>query len=411
MKLTATSIKTLALPPGTNDKTFFDDELPSFGLRLRAGGSARWVVQYDIGAKTRRMTFGSVNEIDLSAARKSAKDILAKVRLGQDPAGAKLEARLRAGETFGALLERYLAYKAQGLRPRSFKETERHLVKYARILHGHPVATIDRRAIAALVSTTTAKAGPAAANCMLGSLSGYFTWLLREGLIDGSNPAGYVNKAQQNKARDRVFTEAEFREIWNALGSGDYSDIVRLLALTAARKTEIGSLRWDEVDLEAAEIHLPPARTKSGRNHNIPLAPAALAILQARRADGREFVFGRRHARGFSGWAWSKRGLDERIAAARKAVGITAPMPSWVLHDLRRFFSTVAHDRLGIVPWICEAALGHVSGFKSGVSAVYNKAEYVDERRRALERWAEHLTAIVSGKPAKARIVRLRSRT
>jgi integrase len=408
VKLTTTTIRAITLPAGVSEKTYFDDELPGFGLRLRAGGAARWVVQYDVGPKTRRMTLGAVGVLELATARKSAKDVFAAVRLGRDPAAAKITARAHVGETFGALLMRYLPHKRAQLKAgsRSFKEVERHLVKYARSLHAHPVATILRRDIAALMAAIVSKNGPTAANCMLGSLSGYFTWLIREGLIEGVNPASYVNKALQSKGRDRVLTPDEFREIWNALGDGNYADIFRLLAYTAARKTEIGSLRGSEINLDAAEIRLPAERTKNNRPHVIPLTASAVAILRARQQSGRDFVFG--YGRGFTGWHWAKTALDERIAAARKAAGIKAPMPPWVLHDLRRFFSTNAHDKLGVPPHIVEACLGHVSGFKAGVSGVYNKAAYLDERRRALEKWAAFLEGIIAGKQPTAKIVRLR---
>jgi integrase len=408
MKLTPATIKTLTLPDGVSDKTFFDDDLAGFGVRLRAGGSRKFVVQYDIGTRTKRMTLGAVGALELAAARKSAQQILAGVKLGGDPANERSEARARAGETFGALLfERYLPYKAAQVRPRSFKEIERHLTKYARPLHARPVAAIDRRAVAALVSATAAKAGPAAANYMLGSLSGYFNWLLREGLVDGANPASLVNKAPQGPGRDRLISDSELREIWNALGADEYGDIVRLLGYTAARKTEIGNLMWDEIDFNAAEIRLPANRTKGGRAHVIPLVPRALAILQARPRKGRAYVFGCGKT-GFQGWAWRKAALDARIAAARKAVGVSEPMPGFVLHDLRRLYSTVMHDRLNGAPHVIESALGHTIG--SAVTATYNKATYVAERRLYAERWAAFIDATVSGKRAAATVVRLHTK-
>jgi len=107
MKLTAKTIKTLALPPGKTDKTFWDG---GFGLRLRAGGATRWVVQYDLGGRTRRMTLGTANQLTLGAARAKAHDILAAVRLGKDPAAEKRQAHELAAETFGALLARYLPH-------------------------------------------------------------------------------------------------------------------------------------------------------------------------------------------------------------------------------------------------------------------------------------------------------------
>lgn len=397
MRLTITTINALILPAGASDRTYFDDDLPGFGVRLRAGGSKKWVVQYDHGGKTRRMTLGAVAALDPGEARRRAKDILAARTLGRDPAGEKQEIRTRAIETFGALLPRYLAFKQSELRPRSYRETERHLRTYAKPLHHRPVGEINRRAVAALIATLTAKSGPTAAKCARASLSGYFTWLAGEGLVE-VNPVGFTNKPQERGARTRVLSDSELREIWEALeGAGQYGDIVRLLMLTAARRTEIGDLLWSEVDVEAAEIRLPASRTKSGEPHTIPLTTAALAVLTARPpSDGRDLIFGRGRA-GFVAWSSAKRALDKRIAAARKVAGIAEPMPAWVLHDLRRAASTVMHDRLGIAPHIVESILGHV-GHKAGVAGVYNKAAYNRDKRRALERWTDYVLAVAEGR-------------
>jgi hypothetical protein len=144
VKLTTMAIRSLTLPAGRQDKSFFDDALPGFGLRLRAGGSRTWIVQYDFGAVTRRMTIGPVAAVDLGEARERARDILAAVRLGQDPASTKLEARVRASETLGALLPRYLAHQRARLRPRSFAQVGHHLSVHARPLHSQPIAAITR---------------------------------------------------------------------------------------------------------------------------------------------------------------------------------------------------------------------------------------------------------------------------
>src|SRR5262249_58764521 len=99
---------------------------------------------------------------------------------------------------------------------------------------------------AALLAPFTARSGPTAAKCARASLSGYFTWLAGEGLVE-VNPVGFTNKPQERGARTRVLSDSELREIWEALeGAGQYGDIVRLLMLTAARRTEIGDLLWSE---------------------------------------------------------------------------------------------------------------------------------------------------------------------
>jgi integrase len=75
-----------------------------------------------------------------------------------------------------------------------------------------------------------------------------------------------------------VPTEEELRAVWGALRDGDdYSDIVKLLILTAARRGEIGDLQWSEVNLDAAVIEIPAVRMKNGKPHVVPLSGPALA--------------------------------------------------------------------------------------------------------------------------------------
>ena len=74
------------------------------------------------------------------------------------------------------------------------------------------------------------------------------------------------------------------------------------------------------------------------------------------------------------------------------------------LHDFRRSLSTALHERFGVTPHVVEAILGHVGGHKAGVAGVYNKALYLDERRRALERWGEHILRSCPARPRKLRL-------
>ena len=159
MKLTTTTIRSLALPAGLQDRTYFDDDLPGFGVRIRAGGSKTFVIQYKFGAKHRRMPLGAVSAIELGKARSTAKDLLAAVRLGRDPAGEKLEQRQKVSTTFGALLPRFLARQRSRLKPRSYQEAERHLLVHAKPLHGLGVEKIDRRTIAIRLAELASRTG------------------------------------------------------------------------------------------------------------------------------------------------------------------------------------------------------------------------------------------------------------
>src|SRR5260370_6896437 len=103
MKLTTASIKKIEPLPPRTDRIEFDDAVAGFGVRARAGGSKVYIVQYAIGDKQRRMSLGKVGLQGVDKARDKAKDILAKVRLGQDPAGEKHQARETATDTSKAV--------------------------------------------------------------------------------------------------------------------------------------------------------------------------------------------------------------------------------------------------------------------------------------------------------------------
>jgi hypothetical protein len=106
MKFTKQSIADLALPGGKSDAIWFDDTLPGFGVRLRAGGKAVWIVQYRVGQRQRRETLGDVRKVDLETARTAAKKRFAQVLLGADPQAEKAEAPARQAHSrhgYGAL--------------------------------------------------------------------------------------------------------------------------------------------------------------------------------------------------------------------------------------------------------------------------------------------------------------------
>jgi integrase len=392
----------VAVPAGRTEVIVFDDDIPGFGVRVREGGSRNWIFQYRVGRKQRRISFGSVSTVPAQEARRRAIVLHARVKLGEDPAGQKIENQVRASETFDRVLRPYLAYKKSALRSRSYEGIERHLEIHAKRLHGLQMAAVDRRDVAALLTELAASSGPTAANHVRASLSSFFSWAVKEGLAE-TNPTIATNRAVANGPRDRVLDDGELRDIWQALPNNGYGSIVKLLALTGCRREEIGGLRWREVDLDRAMIALPAERTKNGRVHEVPLSPAALAVLKECKAAAgvREYVFGR-GADGFQAWSNSKDLFDQRLAAAGKR------LQNWTLHDLRRTLSTRMHE-LGIAPHIVEAVLNHQSGHKGGVAGTYNYAAYTQQKTVALTRWADYVQAVVEGRPVTETVVQLRA--
>ena len=390
MRLTAQTVREITVPPGKSELTVLDERLPNFGLRVRASGARTWTVSYRASSGlNRRVVLGSAAELTPAQAFRAAQDILAKIRLGTDVVGEKQAKRDKAAETFGLHLARYLEAKRAKLAPRSMVELERFLNVYAAPWHRRPITEIDRRAVAVRLSEIARKHGPGASNRFRAAVSGYLGWLTREGLAE-SNPVAATNKQPENGARSRTLSDPELAAIWKAADNGtQYGAILRVLMLTGARRNEIGGLRRSEIEDDL--ITLPPERTKSGRQHFIPLSAAALEIIKAQpRREGRDHIFGNGEDSGFSGWSKSKREL-------------LVAVDNWVPHDFRRCLSTWSNEH-GAEPHLVEAQLGHVL---QGVAATYNLATHLPARRRLLERWAEHLGEVVAGKKPAA-VIKLR---
>jgi integrase len=388
MEFTKDTIAALALPPGRSDLIQFDDDLPGFGVRVRAGGKRVWIVQYRAGGRQRRETLGDVRRIDLKAARVAAKKRFAEVMLGGDPQRDKAEAKARAAVTVGPLVQRYLKAKEPLVRANTYVADHRYLAVYWKPLHGLAVDKVDRRCVAARLSEILTEHGITAAARARQSLSGFFAWLIGEGIADGNPVTGTNNPGHDLRARDRVLTDPELRAIWQACRDDDFGRIVRLLMLTAARRDEIGGLRWSEIDLDRGLLNIPGARTKNHHARQLTLPPAAASILEAvpRRA-GRDLIFGGGDGP-FSAWSYSTLAMGTRIAEMQGK-----PIAAWRIHDIRRTVATGMAE-LGVQPHIIEAVINHRSGHKAGVAGIYNRATYELEVKHALALWADHLLAI-----------------
>lgn len=397
IKLTTKVVREFSLPPDRDDDTLFDTDVKGFGVRLRKGGSRKFVFVYKLSSKQRRMGLGATSARSVDDARKAAGKLHARVIDGQDPASEKADAKLKAAETFKATAEAYLEDRRPRLRPATFPNLERHLLGsvaggmcHAKSLHQMQLAKIARRDIATVIAAVAKGSGQPSANRVRASLSSFFAWAMEQGLVDTNPVIGTTRHKEQS--RERVLAPDELRAIWAALGEDRYGDIVKLLMLTGQRLNEIAGLRWPEIRDDM--IVLPGERTKNHRGHLVPLSAAARKIIAEQpRHQGRDLIFGRYAESGtFSAWSSSKAQLDDRMDAARGD-----SLPGWVHHDLRRSVATGMAD-LGVQPHVIEAALNHVSGHKSGVAGIYNRSTYEREKRQALDLWAEHLTAIVEGR-------------
>ncbi len=147
-------------------------------------------------------------------------------------------------------------------------------------LRDQPLAEIARADVAAQLQIIAKVHGRTSAARARANLSAMYGWAIREGLCD-SNPVLNTNDPTAGiKPRARVLSDAELRTVWNAAGDGDFGHIVKLLILTGARRQEIGSAKWVEIDFDTGVLTIPADRAKNGHALELPLPPAALEILR-----------------------------------------------------------------------------------------------------------------------------------
>jgi integrase len=228
---------------------------------------------------------------------------------------------------------------------------------------------------------------PVAANRVYKITRRMFGWAIEHDLAAASPCVG-MKAPFPETARDRVLTDHELLLIWQAAGElgGPGGLLVQLLTLTGQRRSEVAGMTWAELDLDQGTWTLPAVRVKTGKLHAVPLSGAVLELLQAAPRIG-AFVVSMTGARPVSGFSEIKDGI---------AALLPPDMPAWVFHDLRRTAAT-GMARLGIGLPVIEKVLNHASGSFGGIVGVYQRHDFANEKRAALDAWARHVTGLASG--------------
>jgi integrase len=245
------------------------------------------------------------------------------------------------------------------------------------------VHSISKRDVIDVVNAVVDRGSPVAANKSLKVVKSFFNWCVGRAIVERS-PCEGIRVPTVERARDRVLTDGELARIIRAarLLGGPYGAIVEVLALTGQRRTEVAQMGRDEVDLDHRIWALSSTRTKNNRPHIVQLSDPAVAVIGAQPHLGR-LVFSRNGVTPIGDFSSQKRKLDD-----------LCNVPHWRLHDLRRS-AVSGMARLGVAPHAADKILNHAAGTISGVAAVYQRHEFLNERRDALERWGAHVVGLL----------------
>lgn len=404
-----------------------DAALPGLYLVIQPSGVKSWALRYRFAGKPKKLTIGpvltersepTVGDLPLGVpmvlteARGAARKALQSIAEGKDPSQAKKASKALQAvavepdkDTVKALGESFIDRYAKP-RNRSWAEVERQFkVEINTVLGDLRAKDVTKRQVLDLLDGIIDRGSPVTANRVFATLRKFFSWLVDRDVITASPCAG-VKMPTAEKSRDRILSDDELRLFWKATGTLEYpfGPMFRLLLVTGQRREEVAGLTKKELALDDDALWtLPGERVKNGNEHTVPLSKLAVEIIKGLPKIGKKgFLFTTTGETHVSGYSRSKDRLDAKMLeilkdeAAERGEGpeTVKPIPHWTLHDLRR---TVASRLAGLninLP-VIEKLLNHVSGTFAGIVGVYQRHEFKDEKRRAMNAWADYLAALI----------------
>lgn len=440
VRLTDKYVAAITAASGTRLEVF-DQHPQGAGLMLRVtdAGKKTWMVRYrtDDGVQ-RRFSLGLYPDLSLSEARAKASEARGQARDGQDPAGTKrrkrAEAKAQPIKTYEDLSDAYFIASENGeWKPRGRRKAASTIAgeRWLWTKHIKPhlgslrIDDVSKGAIKKVLRDLVAKGHDTTSNKVRAQIRQMFNFAISEGRI-AINPVTGIDELGEEKPRERVLRDDEFRQVWTALddtthlripppegadGDGERVYVSRgvaialkLLPHTMTRRHEVAGMEVTELDLKQKLWTIPGARTKNRLTHLVPLTDSAIELIEEAMAltasnweEPTNFVFPSPTKRDR---AITPAALTHAMRDIRKAL----KMPRTTPHDLRRTASSnMASERLKISPFIIGRLLNHTSeqgGAAKVTLTTYALHDFASEKRAALTAWEALVLKIVGGTKA-----------
>ena len=400
--LTAKAIE--AAKPSDKRQEIPDGIVSGLYLVVQPSGAKSWALRYRHAGKPCKLTLGRWPIMELKGAREAAAVAIDAVERGGNPAierkatkAAQLEAQLEGRNKVRNLLDQFEKRHLSKLK--SKKQARDFLDRFILEPWGdRDVQAIKKRDIIDLLEGIADSGRGTSANRVLAHLRKFLNWCVERDIIE-VNPATGVKPVADEKSRDRVLSDDEIRAFWQACEAvgQPFGPLGKLLLLTGQRRGEVSEMT--ESELSGDTWHLNAERTKNGRGHDVPLSRAAGAVLaDVERIKGEAgYVFTTTGKTPVSGFSKAHNIITAKMAElASEAAGEPVTIAHWTWHDLRRTCAT-GLARLGVPVRVTEAVLNHVSGTGGGIVSVYQRHDYADEKREALELWGDAVGDILAG--------------
>jgi integrase len=373
-----------------------DGLIPGLYLQITETGGRSWVMRYELNERERMLGLGSVKTFTLKEARERARSARQLLADGKDPletkradkAAARLaEARkLRFDEAADQYFKQHLASWRSTVHAKQFINSLR--INAFPILGNIDVASIDTPDVLRVIEPIWYRKAKTA-DRVRNRIERIIDWAIARGhRPPGTNPARWRGHLDQIlPATSKIATKENFAAL-------KYAELPAFMAklrrypsiaaralefciLTAARSGEVYGAVWDEIDLKSATWIIPPQRTKTGREHRVPLSPQALKLLQALpRESGNQYVF--------TGPKTGSRLAHPAMFLMLERVGHS----NITIHGFRSTFSDWCHERTSFASHIIELSLAHSVG--SAVERAYRRTDLLAQRQQLLAKWGKY---------------------
>jgi integrase len=388
------------LKPGATRRviteTGVSPDLRGLQLRVAPTGTKSWFLRYKADGRTRWLALGAYPTVSLADAHRMVQEHRAAIRDGKDPAVAH-QAKVRANRSAPTVQDVYEEFRDHYLRRKRKRPEQPEGVLENHILPTWgplKAADISRRQIIERIREIRESGTPRVAEIvklLLGQMYGY---AVDNALLE-ANPATRIPViGSRGEKKERTLADDEIKTFWEKLDSAkmvpNLRIALRLLLVTGQRRQEIALARWSEFDLKAKLWTIPAEHSKNGKAHQVPLSKLALSLLSKIDVKGSAYVIRSRLK--------NDQPIDPMaLTRAVKNNDEHFEIPAFTPHDLRRTAAS-GMAALGVQRFHIAQVLNHSD---SSVTARYDRHDYVDEKRDALNQWAKHIDAVLAGRVQK----------
>jgi len=397
-----TDVRVRALKPEAKPRKYADGG-GLYVLVTPAGGKL-WRWKYRYGGRERGLAFGSYPNVSLAKARQLRDEARVALADGRDPAAdrraEKAAAKRAAVDTFESVARGWLAKMAGEWSPAHARKVEQRLERHVLPRLGSlPVSDVAPSAVLEMAETIVAKGAVETAHRAVWDVGQIMRRAIVMQLATTDPTVGVTAELRRPPATKHFDAVVDPKELGGLLrafdayqGSQAVRCAIRLQPHVFVRPGELRAAEWSEIDFDAALWTIPAARTKSKREHLVPLSRQSLEILEEMRrisAHRSRLVFPRARS--------AKRPLSD---AAMTGAYRRMEIERLTAHGFRATARTLLREELGFDSEIIEHQLAHA--VRDPLGRAYNRTHWLEERTKMLQTWSDYLDSLQSASPSTA---------